>query len=159
MMFVLASLKFFMAYIVEQLLFTIRTDKSKIYYFIVFIIIQLSNSIYLHHYALAMHNFGAILKATLVGVIYKKIHSLTLNQIDIFSKGKIINIASSELAVLQTAFGLHPVVILLPYFIVLCTVMLWRLFGFYALFGLFSQILIAKLQKILTSKTIKFRGN
>jgi len=40
---------------------------------------------------------GVKCKSLLIGVIYKKILSLTLNSIDMFSKGKIINICSSEL--------------------------------------------------------------
>jgi hypothetical protein len=51
----------------------------------------------MHHLALSVHHFGAILKATFIGVIYKKIHSLSLNSIDNFKKGKIINLASAEL--------------------------------------------------------------
>jgi len=143
--FVTSSLRFFVAYIVEQLLFNIRKDTSKTLYFFIFIFIQIINAFWLHHLALHLHNFGVLIKSTLIGTIYKKIHSLTLNSIDKFSKGKIINIASAELSQISGGLGLLPCVFLLPYFIIICTGMLWKLFGWYAIFGLASQIIIAQI--------------
>jgi len=69
-------------------------------------------------------------------MIYKKIHSLSLNSIDNFSKGKIINISGSELNVLEYPIKLCGVVFFLPYIMIVTLILLWRLFGWYSIFGL-----------------------
>jgi len=56
--------------------------------------------------------------------MYKKIHSLSLNSIEYFNKGKIVNIAATELEALECAFGMHPSVILMPFYLFTCTYML-----------------------------------
>ena len=93
----------------------------------------------------------------LIGVVYKKIHSLSLNSIDTFSKGKIINIAGAELMAFGNYLPYYPNVILLPWYLFISSFLLYRLFGWYCIFGLTSQILIAYTMHKITAKTIKIK--
>ena len=92
--FIASTGRFLQAYISEQLIRNIRLSETPYLWFSVFIIMSLMLICILHWSWHLGYIFGMKVQFMFIGVIYKKIHSLSLNSIDRFSKGKIINIAA-----------------------------------------------------------------
>ena len=88
------TLRFCNVYVSELLIHCIRLEEESTNLFFTFTIISIAELIVFTWTKHLGCLFGSRLRFMLTGVIYKKIHSLSLNQIDLFSKGKIINIAA-----------------------------------------------------------------
>lgn len=95
-----------------------------LYFYILFIINNFFALMLIHNFGISSFIFGVKIRTLFVGVIYKKINSLSLNSIDNFSKGKIINITAAELTNLELPFAYFSHVLLLPYLLWLSTFLL-----------------------------------
>ena len=100
---------------------------------------------------------GGKARLAITGLLYKKLHSISLTSLHEFKIGKVINLMANDLNDIDSGAIFLGTMILCPYLIILGTLILWGYFGITCLIGLVSSVLFLYGQIRLSNKTVEPR--
>jgi len=100
---------------------------------------------------------GGKARLAITGLLYKKLHSISLTSLHEFKIGKVINLIANDLNDLDYGAIFLPTMLLCPYLILVGSIIMWGYFGWPCLIGMGSSVLFLMAQVFISNKTVEPR--
>lgn len=105
------------------------------------------------HYWSYIFILGARIRMSIVGLLFKKIQSVSLSSLQEINIGKVINLLANDLNDIDTGYLFMWPLILSPLNFILTAWMMWEYFGLYTILSILALILAVFASQYISKKT------